>query len=309
MRARNDWKAWLYLAPVFVVMAVFTFYPLVNTIGTSFLKNYNYTTQTNQGFTFDNYGIVLGLVPTRVRDGIASYETNVVNYAIPNTLIITFATVPISILLSLAIAIGLNQIKALKKVFQTIFFLPYVTNAIAIGMVFNVIFSHNGVFNALFLGGADKYWIDSTADRWSGMFALCTYIIWQSLPYKILIFCSGLQGIDEQYYDAARMDSTPRLKVATRITVPLLSPQILYIAITSFIGAFKEYDSIVGLFGRPETTLSEQKNMYTMVYYIYDSLAQPQNVAWACAAAVLLFLFILAFTVLSLQVSKRRVHY
>lgn len=314
MQTKNNWKAWLYLAPVLILMTIFTFYPLINTIGISFLKNYNYTIQTSEGFTFDNYAVVLRLMPYQTfgdvsQDGMALYEDNVVKYAIPNTLIITFVTVPISILISLLIAIALNQVKAFRNVFQTIFFLPYVTNAIAVGMVFNVIFSHNGVFNLLFLGGANKYWIDVTADRWSGMFALCIYIIWQSLPYKILIFSSGLQGIDNQYYDAAKMDSAPKWKVIRKITVPLLSPQILYIMITSFIGAFKEYDSIVGLFGQPQTSLSEPKNMYTVVYYIYDMLKMPHRVAWACAAAVLLFILILFFTVIEMQISKRRVHY
>lgn len=308
MQSKNNWKAWLYLAPTLILMTVFTFYPLINTIGISFLKNYNYTTQTSSGFTFDNYAIVLRLQPIATLAGMPIFEDNVVNFAIPNTFIITFVTVPISILISLLISIALNQIKALQRFFQTIYFLPYVTNAIAVGMVFNVIFAHNGVFNYIF-GVGDKYWIDVTAQRADGMFALCVYIIWQSLPYKILIFSSGLQGIDQQYYDAAKMDSAPRWKVISRITIPLLSPQILYIMITSFIGAFKEYTNIVGLFGAPQTSPSEKYNMYTVVYYIYDMLKLPQRVAWACAAAVLLFIVILIFTVIELQVSKRRVHY
>lgn len=313
MQSKNNWKAWLYLAPVLILMSIFTFYPLINTIGISFLKNYDYLTQTSDGFTFDNYAIVLGLKPFMEIPGLDPTlftVTEVVKYAIPNTLLITVITVPLSIVIALAMAICLNQIKALQKVFQTIFFLPYVTNSIAVGMVFSVIFQgNNGIFNFIFGIPEPHYWINSSADYWPGMFALCVYIIWKSLPYKILIFLSGLQNIDNQYYDAAKMDSAPKLKVIGRITIPLLSPQILYIMITSFIGSFKEYDSIVGLFGdAPQTSASHPNNMLTVVYYIYDSIGQ-NHVHWASAAAVMLFALILVFTVIEMQVSKRRVHY
>lgn len=309
MESKNNWKAWLYLAPVIILMAVFTFYPLINTIGISFLKNYNYVSQTHSGFTFENYGIVLGLSPIK-RGSIEVYITDVINYAIPNTLIITFVTVPLSIIISLLISIGLNSIKFFKRIFQTIFFMPYVTNAIAVGMVFTVIFDRNGLFNYIFqfLGASmNTPWIDMGAPREMAMFALCFYIIWHSLPYKILIFLSGLQNIDQQYYDAAKVDSTPKWKVAWKITVPLLSPQILYVMITSFIGAFKEYSSVVGLLGQPGTSKGS-KNMYTVVYYIYDTISAKQ-VHYGSAAAVLLFLLILAFTFLQMYVSKKRVHY
>ena len=309
MESKNNWKAWLYLAPVIILMSVFTFYPLINTIGISFLKNYNYISQSSDGFTFDNYGIVLGIKGI-TRFGHTTYMKDVIDYAIPNTLIVTSVTVPLSIIISLMISLGLNSIKFFKRIFQTIFFMPYVTNAIAVGMVFTVIFDRNGLFNYLFqfLGTSmGQAWIDMGASREKAMFALCVYIIWHSLPYKILIFLSGLQNIDQQYYDAAKVDSTPKWKVAWRITVPLLSPQILYVMITSFIGAFKEYSSVVGLLGQPGTS-SGSKNMYTVVYYIYDTIS-ANNVHYGSAAAVLLFLLILVFTFIQMYVSKKRVHY
>lgn len=311
MQSKNNWKAWLYLAPMVILMSVFTFYPLINTIVVSFLKNYNYMTQTSDGFTLDNYAYILKIKPILDLEGTEFdvYEENFIRYALPNTLIITFITVPISIILALAIAIALNQIKVLKNFFQTLFFIPYVTNAIAIGMVFSVIFSSdNGVFNFLFGIPEPKYWISGTADRASGMFALCVYIIWKNLPYKILIFLSGLQNIDKQYYEAARIDATPKWKTTTQITIPLLSPQIFYIMITSFIGAFKEYDSVIGLFNGPQTSKAEPYNMYTIVYYIYDSISQD-HVQYGAAAAVILFLIILLFTLIELKVSKKKVHY
>ena len=332
---KNNWKAWLYLAPVLILLAIFTFYPLINTIVIAFLKDYDYTTQTSSGFTLDNFLTVLTLagkdpsqnlvyrwncfyseelkgyaylnsagVLTRVY-----FQTDVLTYALPNTLIITFVTVPISIIIALLIAVCLHSIKAFQKIFQTIFFVPYVTNAIAVGMVFAVLFDSKGIINYLFGLGTEFYWIDHAASWGHGMTALCIYIVWHALPYKILIFLSALQNIDKQYYDAAKIDCAGKFKTFMNVTVPMLSPQILYIMITSFIGSFKDYNSVVGLFGSPSTDGGSTKNMYTIVYYIYECLGAPTTVSRGAAAAVLLFIIIMLFTAIQFQVSKRRVHY
>lgn len=323
MESKNNWKAWLYLAPVIILMAVFTFYPIINTIGISFLKNYDSVYRTFDGFTFDNYLEILMIKPSNIIDmpewGV--YEENFergkefLQVALPNTLLITFTTVPISILLALAIAIALNSIKALKKVFQTIFFMPYVTNAIAIGMVFSVIFDNNGLINFIF--GTDIHWLYSgssaeAVNYWWAFLALCVYIVWHSLPYKILIFLGGLQNIDGQYYDAAKIDGSPKWKVIRRITIPLLSPQILYVMITSFIGAFKEYTSVVAIFGSDGGSFAAETgptSMKTVAFYIYDQMSKVDTLQYAAAGAVVLLLIILLFTAVQKQVSKRRVHY
>ncbi len=331
---RNNWKAWLYLAPVIILLAVFTFYPLINTIVIAFLKDYDYTTQQSAGFTFDNFLTVLTLAGkdpaqnlvyrwncfySEEAGGLAYidaagaltrvyFQTDVLTYALPNTLLITFVTVPVSIIVALLISVCLNSIKAFKKIFQTIFFVPYVTNAIAVGMVFAVLFDSQGILNFIFGLGNHK-WIDGGASWGSGMTALCIYIVWHALPYKILIFLSALQNIDKQYYDAAKIDCAGKWKTFWHVTVPMLSPQILYIMITSFIGSFKEYTSVVGLFGSPSTDGGSTKNMYTIVYYIYECLAAPTTVSRGAAAAVLLFIIIMIFTAIQFQVSKRRVHY
>lgn len=309
MESKNNWKAWLYLAPTIILLSVFTFYPIINTFVVSFTADYDYVLGSKGGFTFQNYIEVLS------PDGI--FFDDVIKTALPNTLLLTFVTVPVSIILSLAIAIGLNSIKALKKIFQTVFFMPYVTNAIAIGMVFSVIFdTQYGLFNAMF-GIQGHPWITmnlQTGDAvnyWSAFFAICFYIVWHSLPYKILIFLGGLQNVDNQYYDAAKIDGASRFKTIMKVTIPLLSPQILYIMITSFIGAFKEYNSVIGLFGKDGGTFdvtTGQKNMQTIVYFIYDQISENQ-VQYASAAAVLLFILILIFTGIQFKVSKRRVHY
>lgn len=298
--AKNNWKAWVYLAPVLVLMAVFLIYPLIDTIAISFMKNYNYQTGKFDGFTLDNFAVIFGLIKTAS----GGLEQNFTRYAIPNTFVIVFITVPLSTIIALLISVGLNSIKWFQKVLQTIFFLPYVTNTIAVGMVFSVLFDSSGLINYIFhLDG--HAWIYG-ASQWTAMIPLCIYIIWSSLPFKILIFLSGLQGIDKQYYDAAKIDATPKRRVLSKITIPLLSPQILYILITSFIGAFKEYSSIVGLFNGPGTTTGS-KNMYTIVFYIYENL--NTQTSFAAAAAVFLFVIILIFTFVQMKVSKRRVHY
>ena len=294
----NNWKAWLYLAPVLILMAIFLIYPLINTIVISFLNNYNYVTGDFDGFTFDNFGAILGL------SDINGYRDNrLIDYGFANTFILTFVTVPLSLAIALLIAVLLNSLKWMQKVYQIVFFLPYVTNTIAIGMVFSVLFDRQGVINFIF--GSDITWIYG-ADRWVAMVPLCIYIIWSALPFKILILLSGLQGIDKQYYQAAKIDSTPKWRTLLRITVPALSPQILYLMVTSFIGAFKEYSSIVAIFNGPGTSTGSY-NMYTIVYYIYDNL--NTNTSFAAAAAVILFIIILIFTFLQLWLSKKRVHY
>ena len=310
MESKNNWKAWLYLAPVIILLAVFTFYPIINTVYVSFLEGYEYDTGYFENFTFNNYASVLS---PYTEEG--DYMFNLVmKEAIPNTLLITFITVPLSIIISLIIAIALNSIKFFKKIFQTVFFMPYVTNAIAIGMVFSVVFNaDSGIFNSIF-GTYYTGWVSGsqlmqgTVKYGNALFAICFYIIWHSLPYKILIFLGGLQNIDAQYYDAAKIDSAPKWKTALKITVPLLSPQILYMMITSFIGSFKEYNSVIGLFGKTGGMFEGDRSMKTMVYFIYDQV-EGGNVTYACAASVILFLIIMAITLVQNQVSKRRVHY
>lgn len=304
METKNNWKAWLYLAPVLILMLVFTVYPLIHTIGISFLKNYDY--YANETFFHSVFKEDGGLTLNNFKE-VLSYE-DFTKYALPNTLIIVVVTVPCSIALALLIAVGLNSIKCLNKVFQTIFFMPYVTNSIAVGMVFAVIFAGtNGLWNTIFGLGNIK-WVDMNAPQWRGMFALCVYIIWHALPYKILIFLSGLQGIDKQYYQAAKIDSATKIKTFWRVTVPLLSPQIVYILITSMIGSFKEYSSVVAMFNDKKGTVSSNDpNMYTVVYYIYDNIGE--HPAFASAAAVLLFIIIMIFTFIQKRVSDKRVHY
>lgn len=241
-----------------------------------------------------------------------------------NTILLCVLTVPISTGLALLIAVALNSIRPLRRVLQTIYFLPYVTNSIAIGMVFAAMFNIVGSFygteneiietagiinNFLGLFGVEPInWINVGSSYWANMTVMIIYIVWNALPFKILILLGGLQSVNKQYYDAAKVDGTSRGRVLRKITIPLLSPMIAYVVITGFIGGFKEYSSIVGIFGDTMGPPGNKGAMNTMVGFIYQSL-EGQHQGRASAAALILFAIILAVTLINLQVSKKRVHY
>lgn len=304
MESKNNWKAWLYLAPMLILMTIFTFYPLVNSVLISFYENYLPLGNNGQGqvtsfFTLANYTKILG----------DQYFKD----AIKNTFVEAFISVPLSIILSLMIAVGLKSITKLSKFFQTIFFLPYVTNAIAIGMSFAVMFQKNyGLINAILNWfDIDKVnWINTGATWWNQMSAVLIYSVWSGLAFKILVFTSGLQNIDKQYYDSAKIDSASKWTVFRRITVPLLSPIILYISITSLIGALKAYNSIIALFG--EKLGATQNSMITIVAFVYkykSGYTDVSYISYAAAAAVILFVITVILSALQTIVSKKRVHY
>ncbi len=304
LEKQSNLKAWLYLLPAMLLLLVFTFYPLFNAFYLAFLKNYSYLNGTADGYTlFGNFIDVVKGANFRV--------------AMKNTSIIVFVSVPISVIVAILISVALNSIKKFQGFFQTIFFLPYVTNAIAIGMAFAFIFHQDyGLFNYIlgFFGINPVNWVGLGASWNTAMFALLVYTVWGGLAFKIMVFLAGLQNIDKQYYDAARVDATPKHRVLTRITIPLLSPMIAYITITSFIGAFKAYRTIIGMFGptlRPPGTLSKD-SLITIVGLVYDSIAQADavgKISQAAAASIILFLITLAFTGIQALVSKKRIHY
>ena len=310
---RQQWKAWLYLSPAIVLLLVFTVWPIINTVAMAFQNDYS-ALLAKRGVSFA-FGI-------KNFESVLVYGGFLKNLA--NTMLLCVATVPISTMLALLIAVALNSIKFLQKGIQTIFFLPYVTNSIAIGMVFAAMFNiiglrpgapvadadSIGIINHViqFFGGEPINWINQGSNYWANMAVMIVYIVWNALPFKILVLLGGLQSVNKQYYDAAKVDGTPRRRVFTKITVPLLSPMIAYVVITGFIGGFKEYSSIVGIFGDTMGPTSAPGRLNTMVGYVYDSLATGSQ-GKASAAALILFGIILVVTMINLQVSKKRVHY
>ena len=294
---RNNLKGWLYLLPAILFLGVFMVYPLIDVFIYSFEENFNFASQTYQGIGFDNYGFVL--------------KDPYFLQALKNTFILVMITVPISTLLSLLISVGLASIKKLRELFQTIYFLPYVTNTIAVGMVFMILFAKteytNGLINII-LGAFGISPIDFiTGPYWAKMLVLCVYTVWVVMPFKVLVLTSALASVDQNYYNAAMIDGTPKFRTFTRITIPMISPMLFYLVITGFIGAFKAYSDAVAIFGA-ELNVAE---MNTIVGYIYDMLYGEGGgyPSFASAAAIILFVIVLTITAINLIVSKKTVHY
>ena len=293
----NKLKGWLYLLPAVAFLGVFMVYPLVDVFIYSFEEGYNSASQTYLGIGGYNYLYVLN----------DPYFLQ----ALQNTFILVIITVPLSTGLALLISVGLNSIQKLREAFQTIFFLPYVTNTLAVGLVFMILFQKtpytDGFVNMIlgFFGMEPIDFIDGP--YWAKMLVLCIYTVWVVLPFKILILTSALASVDQTYYNAAKVDGTSDLAIFTKITLPMISPTLFYLIITGFIGAFKAYSDAVALFG---TDLNAAE-MNTIVGYVYDMLYGDSGgyPSYASAAAIILFAIVLTITCINLLVSKKHVHY
>ena len=294
---KNNLKAWLYLLPAILFLGVFMVYPLVDVLIYSFEEGFNSASQSFFGVGFFNYDYIL-------RD---PYFLQ----AIQNTLILVGITVPVSTGLALLISVGLASIKPLRNLFQTIYFLPYVTNTLAVGLVFMILFKPtaytDGLVNIVIqlFGGSTVDFI--AGPYWAKMTVLCIYTVWVVLPFKILVLTGSLASVRQDYYDAAKLDGTRPGRTFWKITMPMISPMMFYLVITGFIGAFKAYGDAVALFG----TDLNASGMNTIVGYVYDMLYGTGGgyPSYASAAAIVLFIIVLTVTCINLTVSKKHVHY
>jgi multiple sugar transport system permease protein len=290
-------KGWLYLLPAILFLGVFMVYPLFDVLIYSFEEGYNSASQTYFGVGWYNYSYVL--------------HDPYFLQAVQNTFLLVVITVPLSTGIALLISLGLSSIKPLRELYQTIYFLPYVTNTLAVGLVFMILFKRtpytDGLVNLMisWFGGEAVDFIDGP--YWAKMFVLCFYTIWVVMPFKILILTSALASVNENYYNAARVDGTSSFRIFYKITLPMISPMLFYLVITGFIGAFKAYSDAVALFG----TDLNSAGMNTIVGYIYDMLYGNGGgyPSYASAAAILLFLIVLTITCINLLVSKKKVYY
>lgn len=293
----NNLKGWLYLLPAFLFLGAFMVYPLIDVFVYSFQEGYNSASQSFFGTGLYNYSYVL-------------HDTYFL-LALKNTVILVAVTVPLSTLFALLISVLLSSIKPLRNAFQTIYFLPYVTNTLAVGLVFMILFKKtpysDGLVNQLInlFGGGSVDFIDGP--YWAKMFVMCFYTIWVVMPFKILILTGALASVNKQYYNAARIDGTPKWRIFTKITLPMISPMLFYLVITGFIGAFKAYSDAVALFG----VNLNAAGMNTIVGYVYDMLYGDSGgfPSYASSAAIILFVIILTITCINLMVSKKHVHY
>ena len=290
-------KGWLYLLPAILFLGVFMVYPLIDVFIYSFEEGYNSASQTYYGVGLYNYSYVL--------------HDPYFLQAVKNTFILVIVTVPLSTGIALLISVALSLIKPLRNLYQTIYFLPYVTNTLAVGLVFMILFKKtpysDGLVNLLItrFGGSSVDFIDGP--YWAKMFVLCFYTIWVVMPFKILILTGALASVNQDYYKAAQVDGTSKLRTFVRITLPMISPTVFYLVITGFIGAFKAYSDAVALFG---TNLNAAE-MNTIVGYVYDMLYGNSGgyPSYASAAAIILFAIVLTITCINLLVSKKHVHY
>ncbi len=295
--ANSGLKGWLYLLPAILFLGFFMVYPLIDVFVYSFEEGYNSASQTYFGIGLYNYSYVL--------------HDPYFLQAVKNTFILVIITVPLSTGLALLISVGLSSIKPLKNLFQTIYFLPYVTNTLAVGLVFMILFKKTpyseGLVNVLIhlFGGKSVDFIEGP--YWAKMFVLCFYTIWVVMPFKILILTSALSSVNQVYYNAAKVDGTSGFRIFMRITLPMITPMIFYLVITGFIGAFKAYSDAVALFG----TNLNAAGMNTIVGYVYDMLYGDSGgyPSYASAAAIILFAIVLTITCINLLISKKNVHY
>lgn len=294
---KQNGKGWLYLLPAFLFLGVFMIYPLIDVFVYSFEEGYNSASQTFFGTGTYNYSYVL--------------HDPYFLQALKNTFLLVIITVPLSTLFALLISAALSSIKKLRELFQTIYFLPYVTNTLSVGLVFMILFKKTayseGLINLLinWFGGPSVDFIDGP--YWAKMFVLCFYTIWVVMPFKILILTSALSSVNPMYYNAAKVDGTSPFRIFYKITLPMISPMLFYLIITGFIGAFKAYSDAVALFG---TDLNAAE-MNTIVGYVYDMLYGDSGgyPSYASAAAIILFAIVLTITCINLLVSKKHVHY
>lgn len=294
---KKGMKGWLYLLPAILFLGAFLVYPLIDVFIYSFEEGYNSASQTYYGVGAYNYSYVL--------------HDPYFLQAVKNTFILVMITVPVSTGIALLISVGLSSVRPLRNLYQTIYFLPYVTNTLAVGLVFMILFKKtpytDGFVNVVLglFGAGPVDFIDGP--YWAKMFVLCLYTVWVVMPFKVLILTSALASVDQQYYNAAKVDGTSRFRTFARITVPMISPTLFYLIITGFIGAFKAYSDAVALFG---TDLNAAE-MNTIVGYVYDMLYGNGGgyPSYASAAAIILFAIVLTITCINLLVSKKHVHY
>ena len=294
---KSKLKGWLYLLPAIIFLGIFMIYPLIDVMIYSAEESYNFVSQTADGYGLFNYSYVL--------------HDPYFLQAVKNTFIIVIITVPLSTGFALLISLALNSIQKLKDLFQTVYFLPYVTNTLAVGLVFMILFKKtaytDGMINILiqFFGGEGVDFIEGP--YWAKMFVMCFYTIWVVMPFKILILTSALASVNQVYYNAAKVDGTSRGRIFRKITLPMISPMLFYLIITGFIGAFKAYSDEVAIFG----TDLNAAGMNTIVGYVYDMLYGNSGgyPSYASAAALILFAIVFTITVINLKLSKSNVQY
>ncbi len=274
-------KAYLYLLPAIIILAIFVFYPIIN----SFILSFIY----KGSFSFKYYDFI--------------FHDRSFSKAIINTIIYALIVTPISMLIAMVIAFSLSFIKRFSNFFQFIFFLPYVTSTIAIGMVFAWMFHNDyGIINQLLtsLGLPAQAWLTNPQ---LALPVVIIFGIWKSLAFNILIIFTALQTIDPNLEKAALIDGSNPIKTFIKIKLPQIKGVLTYLLIINMINSLKVYDEVVSIFGTQ--TPGTNNNAISAVYYIYQAISNS-HLGKAAAAAIVLFSLIFLLTILNKKITARK---
>lgn len=289
IKKSKELKALIYLFPALLVLGVFQFYPIFKALAMSFYTKFDYISGDVFEMGLDNFHYVLTDPDFFL--------------ALRNTSIFVFFAVPLSIGLALIFAVILNSNIKLKGLFRSIYFIPFVTSMVAVSIVWRWMLNKQyGLINAILLtfGIPKVSWL---TDPKMTIPILIAISIWKGLGYKIIIFLAGLQNIDEKYYLAAKIDGASNFQRFKNITIPLLKPTLIFLFITSAIGAFKTFDEIFIMYSQKPGPL---KSGLTIVYYIFIKFYRHWQFSISAAAALILFLIILVFTILQFKLSGKK---
>ena len=288
----NQAEPFLYLIPHAIGLFVFVVYPIINAFVMAFKEGYRIT-GAYKGIGTGNFAYIL--------------KDPLFISAIKNTTIFSLTVVPIATVLSIIIAVLLNQKIRGMAFYQTAFFLPMVTSSIAIGACWKyMVNAQHGVINYFLnlFGIESKNWLGATNGSTAlNLVAVIIFGIWTMIPDTTILMLSGLQNIDPLYYTAARVDGASSLKQFFRITLPLLAPTTFLTLVINIIKAFKVYKEIIPFWnGEAGYTTS---NLYTIVFYIKAQFYTFNKYGYAAAASVVLFLIVLVLTKIQSYIEKK----
>lgn len=283
--------AWLLLLPTLMVLGAFMFYPVFKALIIS-LYDWDMISPDKRWVMFGNYQELL--------------TDRLFWQAVRNTAVYVLGTVPAEMAIALGVALLLNQALHFRAFYRLAFFIPYITTVVAIAMVWAWMYHDQwGLLNTIlgWFGMAPQRWL--LDPRWT-LFTIILMSIWKNAGYTTILFLAGLQNLDRELYSAARVDGANRWQAFRHITWPLLTPTTFFVSVTSIIAGFKVFTEIFVLYGGKPGPL---RVATTMVFYVYEKAWDDYRMGYAAAAAYLLFLMVLAFTLLQLWYARKRVHY
>lgn len=290
-RQKQDWVAgYIFIAPVAIGLFIFYIIPFIQNFWFSFNDVNKFNQATFVGI--QNYKDLLK-------------EPDLL-LALKNTFLYALFTVPIGLALSLVVAALLNTKIKGTSFYRTIYFLPSVTMAAAVALVWKLMF--HGEFGILneFLGlfGIEgQSWLTNPK---TALFCVMIVSIWSSVGYNMIILLAGMQGIPASYYEAAELDGASPARTFFKITLPLLSPTIFFVSITGLIGAFQVFDSIYMMIGPENPAFNAVKTMNVL---FYQNAFMYGYKGYAAAISIFMFVIIMIITAIQLVAQKKWVNY